>query len=426
VSFEKFHTFQSDSESGIVGSMYAAKHGVLFPNSGFVSRANFAKMQEHIYDIQYILYFNDLDSSTLTINYEPYRSQVGLQNTIASLWSKAADWLGFDTIVPVQLLHYFNCFALAILFSLIVWWTYYELGFLSGILVFSLFLVSPYCVLMAKNLFWTLWTYFFGFVGLLGFLYRDAEGKGFPAYKVFFFVVIATFIRLACGYEFITNYPFLIFAPILYYCLAYRWPWRIIWRRFLLVGVALGIGAGCTFALHLLQLHSQSTGMSFIRDRYLTRTFDGPGILPDFSTILSNYVDISALSLWVDDTLIHVTFRQLLVAAFLLAGLALAMITVKPLVLPNRSIKTRLLALLLTTTFAFFSFVPWIGLFRNHAECHRTLSQTIMYMPFGIYCIVLLGFAASSVLVVVGNLFFKKRLQTVDHSSEGVYASLPK
>ena len=174
-----FDTFQTDSENLVVSSIEAGKSGQALNGTGWVSYQSSYGLQG--------LFFNAL-SKIFPLSAE----------SIISLGHKMASGALAVTIAAI-------CFLL---------WRYYSPVFAT--VFYAVSLLSPWMVIMARNLYWVEFTLFLPL--LVGCLYYSGllDSKKELRYGLVFTVIL---IKSLCGYEFVTcamvsmmTFPFLKMA----------------------------------------------------------------------------------------------------------------------------------------------------------------------------------------------------------------------
>lgn len=128
----------------------------------------------------------------------PYQSQYGLQGKI---FCKLSHYMNTDQ--SVSCLNLFCCLLTAIIFVLIVIILFYKYDFLMAICFFITFLLSPWCINFARNLYWVEFTWFIPMLtGVFCAWKINNKTCRIMSYIVAFLSVM---IKCLCGYEYIST-----------------------------------------------------------------------------------------------------------------------------------------------------------------------------------------------------------------------------
>lgn len=150
----------------------------------------------YVPDYEYTEYYKVLDAEGEICPYaviEPYYSQYGLQGKVYRLFSRlySGD--------AVALLRIVAACALSAVLSAIVYGIYKKYNFLMAACFYLVFLLSPWVVCFARNLYWIPFTWFLPM--LIG-LFCPLDNKRFIFYMLAF---IAILVKSLCGYEYLST-----------------------------------------------------------------------------------------------------------------------------------------------------------------------------------------------------------------------------
>lgn len=207
---------------------------------------------------------------------EAYRSQYGLQGIVFRHLARLLDYE--ESVEGLQLL----CSVLAsAVFMAIVVLISRRYGFLLAGCFYGTFLLSPWIVNFARNLYWVEFLWFLPMLaGLLGLQFLDRRGSGIISGITAFLLILA---KSLCGYEYLST---IMVGMVLFPCAelvsAFVQKDRERSRRLLGLAALLGAGALAGFAV-AVSLHAMLRGegdlaagfSSIWREDVLHRTIGG-------------------------------------------------------------------------------------------------------------------------------------------------------
>lgn len=127
-----------------------------------------------------------------------YKSQYGLQGKVLKHMARCLD---LEDVI--QVFNVICCILTAVVFTGIVILINKKYNTLMAGCFYGVFLLSPWVVNFARNLYWLEFTWFVPmFVGLFCSLHRDNRGYRIISYDAAF---AAVFVKCLCGYEYITT-----------------------------------------------------------------------------------------------------------------------------------------------------------------------------------------------------------------------------
>lgn len=171
---ENFKNFQQDSEALVIGKMYQMSH----------------KSNNNKYGLQYI--FQKIDNKKIIYITKDYKSQVGLQGFIFSK-------LNVNMNIPINVLNGLCALFTSIVIVCICFLLYKKYDAVFATVFYIVFLLSPWIVNFARNLYWVPFTWFLPLLFCL--LLDKTENK-----KVFLpLIFLSVFFKSLCGYEYLST-----------------------------------------------------------------------------------------------------------------------------------------------------------------------------------------------------------------------------
>lgn len=235
-----FVAFQSDSEYIVFSKTYMDKY---LGNSSKYGLVLITDENENRINI-----FEDFKSNYKVVDYS---SQIGLQGHIVSFMYNSLH-------MPFWLLKLGCCFILSIVLILICYNICFKYNKILGIIFYITFLLSPWVVAFARNLYWVEFTWFLPILFAL-MLSRDYSKK-----KIFIpLIFISIVLKCLCGYEYISTIMLstISFFIIDLFTVADKQTRKIILKTILIVGVI------CIIAFILvLGIHSILRGEGNIKE----------------------------------------------------------------------------------------------------------------------------------------------------------------
>lgn len=244
VSFERFLSFQADSQALVVGRLAYSNDEGVFSRSGLLGFSHPIPEGAGKNSYQYRIFSEELPVS----DFEPYNSQPGMQGVIFGLLLMFIPLHGWAAILFLQF-----CVSLftAIVFTCWIDWLYREWGetvaWSNALFIIS----SSFIVLFARNLYWVLGAFYIPFIVSLRWLDSEANSSTRSLFNLFRVLFIASFVKgLLTGFEYISTTCLMALIPFVYYGIRDQWNGKQFWKR---IGVAsAGIGAGVVSTAMLL------------------------------------------------------------------------------------------------------------------------------------------------------------------------------
>lgn len=167
-----FDNFQKDSESLVIGRIYNDYYG-------FNSK----------YGLRFIKPYGENGEEFIL---EDYKSQVGIQGKIFSFMFNKMH-------IPIEQLNNICALLTAIVLVAICYLLYEKYGTMFSVVFYIVFLLSPWIVDFARNLYWVEFLWFIPL--LLCLLLDKTKNKGVFLPLIF----IAVFLKCLCGYEYLST-----------------------------------------------------------------------------------------------------------------------------------------------------------------------------------------------------------------------------
>lgn len=181
-----FEGFQSDSEYLVFSKVFQDKYSIDGSKYGLACVTNEENARvDNIWDV---IYHNGEN-----IKVGEYPSQLGLQGYIFSfLYNKIN--------MPFWIMKLICCIVLAIIVIRISYIIYHKYGKLMGAVFYITFLLSPWVISFARNLYWVEFTWF------LPILIALKLSTNYQKRKIFVpCIFLAILIKCLCGYEYIST-----------------------------------------------------------------------------------------------------------------------------------------------------------------------------------------------------------------------------
>lgn len=180
-----FYTFQKDSESLVIGSIITDKYKL---NNTLFGLQGIKELPTENYE-EYKRLLEDSNNTRETVD---YKSQIGMQGRIFSfLYNKLH--------IPINILNMITAFILAIVLVNICRLLREKYGRLLALTFYITFLLSPWIVSFARNLYWVSFTWFLP----LMFCLLLNKTKNIKLYVPMIF--LSVFFKCLCGYEYLST-----------------------------------------------------------------------------------------------------------------------------------------------------------------------------------------------------------------------------
>lgn len=186
VGVVSFENFQSDSEYLVISKAYYEKY---YPHTNY----GLALMYEVGTPNTRVEKLESKMDEKVNYPYSIYKSQVGLQGHIFNFMYN-------NLHIPFKVMNLLCSVLLAVVLMAICVLIYQKYGKILGIIFYLTFLLSPWVISFARNLYWVPFTWFLpALFGLL--LFKDYKKS-----KVYIpLIYLAILIKCLCGYEYITT-----------------------------------------------------------------------------------------------------------------------------------------------------------------------------------------------------------------------------
>ena len=188
-----------------------------------------------------------------------YDSQYGLQ---VKFFAALAAW-GFSAVEQMQAVAA-ALMALTVMF--LVRLVARDFSCLSAVSVAAIFILSPWIVIFARNLFWVSFTWFLPLVITMYYSIRVYETPA-ARWRMLALFYGAMLLKLLCGYEFITSIVIAAYCPLLYQAMLKKIPlWHVL-KLFMWVGGG-AFAAFATAALIHISAIAETRAAGFETFRY--------------------------------------------------------------------------------------------------------------------------------------------------------------
>lgn len=194
-SFNRVTNFQYDSEDLAIGALAAEHYHVRRGWQGLgrliTNEKNYKWGSEKIY--------KENRQSNKGLRYAQYSSQIGLQGKVYAKISKY-----IYSIDLIEVLRWLNCFVLSMVLVFICYLMKNKFGNLFASIWGVVFLLSPWIVNFAPNLYWVEFTWFIPMlIGLMA--VSDKIQFKYKKWVLSIFIFISVGIKAACGYEYLST-----------------------------------------------------------------------------------------------------------------------------------------------------------------------------------------------------------------------------
>jgi hypothetical protein len=359
--------------------------------------------------------------------FKPYASQFGLQSRLIALFAPSGE--GAQRYYYLAIM-----FALALLTALmIIAFAYFvqrEFGGITGAVVVGLAAISDWLAAYAPNMYWVAFMMILPFVFSFGFYkWFKAEGK-----MPLFYGLLGLFfwLKFLNGYEHATTLVLSAFIPIVYYELQ-RKSVRLVelWRQAALVlgaGVAGIVSAICLNIIGLNSYyHSWPKSFQVVNSRVDERSgtkqvrsdvlYGLEHTLPEVYRRIDRLYSLGMLRDGQQNPVKYIVLS--LVNYLLLPAVSLPIIIRDPLGIAVQSIlfvgavsgvllyrlrrkyrgDGKLRGLWYAYWLGMFGAFSWLVIMPGHAFPHAHINAIVFYMPFLLICYVVLGIAASALMI---------------------------
>ena len=230
-----FDGFQSDSEYLVFSKILQDK--LLISNSKYGLGITVNSQGERIENIYNIIKNNNNNQDD--INIIDYTSQFGLQGHVFSFMYNKLN-------VPFWGIKLVCCLILSIVIVLICYYISIKYNRLMGVIFYITFLLSPWIVAFARNLYWVEFTW------LLPVLFGIMLSINYKNKRVFVpAIFVAIFIKCLCGYEYIST---IMLATIAFFIVDLFTTKdknkKEILKTTIIVGLTCIIAFGCALLVH--------------------------------------------------------------------------------------------------------------------------------------------------------------------------------
>lgn len=392
IPYDKFeYSRLEESETLIIGKLINSQHGSIFDDGGFTGTFYYDKISGRRTGGQksYEKYIRN--ESDPKYYYDPYKSQIGGQAILYSIFDKI---FGLDNKTNILIYRIFNSLALSAVLALFLLWVMRKFGIATALILFLLLIFNYWIFLYGKSTWWCSWVYFLPFVYGLFFFERHLA-TGFKKYVLQFSILF--FIKFwFTGFEFITVFLICSAIPYIYYLFDDKISFYIqfIKRHFIITALPL---IGCTiFQLFQFKLLTGSftTGIQHLVDAYTRRSSEGYSYEKEFSYLndLKKY-HLDIIIRYMGNSFVNENITSVKIPFIILisAGALSSVILL---------IKKKEKKLVGVTWFSAAAPLSWLILFKEHAHIHKHIDFFIWYCPFLILILLLISLTLNFVFKI--------------------------
>ena len=371
----------------------------------------------------------------------PYSSQFGLQGRLyTSVYGALNSALGMSSVSYVIFAQLVTALLSALCFAIFAVWVRRRYGLIPALVVVAGIALSPMIVGFARNLYWALPLMVAPFLYTFIF-YRSLGDKEIHPAVFWAGLFVLFYLRLLCGYEYVTSFTLSVFAGMVPYLYESRSRLREYFNQAIIVlGVAV-LAFSTAIVTHVVSL-SHSTGSVYsaievVKSRALERTLRGSeytkyaieGLksnLPVVYSVADNYVHFDGKQqslkwavvaaglnyLFMPIALIPLQFAEpfgTILQSFLASMIILSVIFVyRKKLFDKKSLKRveGLYAGLLTSIVAY---VSWLIMASSHSLVHAHINGILMYLPYGLFAFTIVGLVLQRIFSKIREPYAKKK-----------------
>lgn len=364
-----FSDYQWDSEELVLCRLMESQQYGVFSDFGMLCRYAYdEKMHGTFEAVTDYQHFNN----DIAYQYGRYTSQIGGQGMLFSLMAKASPFSNAGTL---WLLYSFNSVSLALLFMIMVFWFKNEFNLFVGIIVFASIFLAPWITIMARNLYWVLWTMYLPMTICLCALNYEDRGKLYRTYVVNGLIFFTVLLRCSAGYEFISTILVAMTVPYFYYAISRQWAYQKLAVRLFMVGLS-GVAGFVTAIL----IHAWQRGMGSLEDGLASILFD---------VGRRTYGEASSYPKVFSESLNASVFDVLAKYLFSFSGVSLLCLVIATAIYfyTRRLVigEIKLKALAISAWIALFAPLSWFILAKGHSYIHTHINFILWHIPMSIF-----------------------------------------
>lgn len=353
--------------------------------------------------------YSGSDIGKYDINHEAYTAQVGLQGLFYGIVFKVFPQL------PIKAGNCLTIIGLVMCCLFILKWVKDEFGFFSSLLSCFIIMTSKWLIVSAQNMYWVSFTLFIPMILTLILLKTEEKYGKLSLKKMFFFSVVAIFIRAACGYEFISLAMINLELPLFYYAYKNQWGVKTFITRFLLVAGAAFLGFFLAVIICIIQVYLYSGSIYTALDALIGRIGYRTGAFRDVIAYTGFVRESLITSKWsVFETYYNqgesliVGFRMNYILPTIVFGTSFICISGK--ISPTiEKYRRKLASLGIMTWVSFLGPLSWFFLATGHAYIHTHICYMLWSMPFLILGLTLTGITIKMLIYDILKYFGKIR-----------------
>ena len=305
-----------------------------------------------------------------------------------------------------------------------MFWIKNEFGLSSAICTYIMLFLNQWLIASAKNLYWSIPTFFFPFLVMMLMLRYEESNVQVKSGYLFIAAFLTIFIRSACGHEFISNVMISLELPLIYYAYKNGWEKNKFVVRFVGVGISAVLAFFLAIGISLIQSYyyfdkSWLTAVQSFVERVSRRT----GMFTEVSQIGNEVVRESlSASKWSvileylnDGIPLIGGFRMNILIFVILIAMVTSWISNKySLTVEKR--RRQLMALDITIVVGFLGPISWFVLASGHAYVHPHICYILWSTPFLVLGTALFGATIPAVIMD----FFSRMGKQITYGIVGV------
>lgn len=388
IPYDKFeYSRLEESETLVIGKLINSQHGSVLDDGGFTGTFYYDKVSGRNAGGKkaYKNYLNNAVSPKFY--YEPYKSQIGGQAILYSIFDKV---FSFDNKINILVFRMFNSFMLSILLTFFLIWIKRKFGIAAAAVSFILLLPNYWIFLYGKSTWWCSWVYFLPFVYGL-FFFEKYSSKEYRKYVIQFSFLF--FIKFwFTGFEFITVFLICSAIPYMYYTFENKisFYFQFIKRHFIITAIPLFLSLAFQLFQFKLLTGNFKDGLHHLAEAYVRRSSGEYFYEKQFTylnTLKTYHLDI--IVRYMGNSFINEDLTQIKLpfAVLIVTGIICSVI------LYRKNTERRLVGI---TWFSAMAPLSWFILFEEHAHIHKHIDFFIWYCPFLLLIILLISLTLTS------------------------------
>ena len=388
-----FETFQGDSEYLVFSEIFQDKYNLDTNYYGLAEVVDENTVRtENIWDK-----IENYNSQEKQLIVRDYVSQYGLQGHIFSfLYNKLH--------MPFWMLKAICSGLLAIVLVAICFFINKKYNKIMGIVFYITFLLSPWVVAFARNLYWVEFTWFLpALFGLILSMNLKKKKILIPC------IALSIFIKCLCGYEYITSIMLMTIAFLLidFVVAKTKEERKEVFKTIIITGIACLLAFGIALLLHSI-LRGNGNILEGIKSIYETDILRRTILVSD----TSNFPDVYTASLqagvletvakyftWHTDIILGISGEYFRIMFVMVIAILIYNIVKKD---KNSYRDLTMFIVFLATT------ISWYVLGKSHSYIHTTMNYVLWYFGFIQICLYIIIKFIAQVIYYISNKNIKR------------------